>query len=217
MKKSLPIIIFDLVTFIFVTFAITSIFTDFRFMGNYPRLASIPFLMTFTGLSNLFIGIVSLMCALYRIITKKETLPKWLFMIKVVFLTQISITFLITAIYLAPNLGADWWRLYFNASLFNHLLTPVTAIVGFIIFEKRVATKWQYCFYTTAPILAYAVMYISNVYTHLNPDGTTSLNYDIYGFFRYGWVVFFLFLAAFLGLAFGITNLYRFIKREKQK
>ena len=216
-NKIQVITILELVTFVFMLFALISIFTDFRFMVDVPRMASIPYLMTFTGLSNLFIGLVCLVCACYRLIYKVDVLPKWLFMVKIIFLANITITFLITAIYLSPNLGADWWKLYVNASLFNHFFTPVLAIVSFLIFEKKVETKWYHCFYSLIPIAIYGVMYTINVYTHLNPDGSTSLIYDIYGFFRYGIGVFIPFLLFFFGAAFGLTILYRFENKAVHK
>ncbi len=201
--------ILELITFVSMLFALIAIFTDFRFMADLPRLASIPFLTTYTGLSNLFIGVVCLLCALYRIIYKVDKIPKWLFIIKIVFISQITITFFITALYLSPQLGADWWMLYNNAGLFNHLITPVLAMVTFLFFEKKVDIKWYECFYSIIPIVLYAVIYITNVFTHLNPDGTTSTTYDIYGFFRFGGGFFILFLVGFFALAFGICILYR--------
>lgn len=218
-KRFTAISILELITFISMLFALIAIFTDFRFMVDLPRLASIPFLTTYTGLSNLFIGVVCLLCALYRIIYKVDKLPKWLFIIKIVFVSQITITFLITALYLSPNLGKDWWMLYNNAGLFNHLITPVLAIVTFLFLERRVDIKWYKCFYSIVPIVLYAVIYITNVFTHLNPDGSTSLTYDIYGFFRFGGGYFVLFLIGFFIIAFGICFLYRleniFINKRK--
>ena len=172
--------------------------------------------MTYTGLSNLFIGLACLLCGIYRLVKRNNVLPKWLFIVKVVLLTQVTITFLITATYLAPNLGADWWKLYNNASLFNHFITPVTVIVGFVFFEKKVETKWKDSLFAPIPIAAYCVMYVINVYTHLNPDGSTNLAYDIYGFFRYGVGIFILFLLFFFSLAFGLSFLYCFIIKRKK-
>ena len=208
--KNVPlIVIFDFAVFISSAFALIAIFTDFRFMVDIPRLASIPYLLTYTGLSNLFIGLVCLLCVLYRIIYKVDKLPQWLFIVKVVFLSQITITFLITALYLSPNLGSDWWKLYNNAGLFNHFITPVLAIVGFLFFERKGEMKWFHCFFAIAPIVIYAIIYIINVYAHLNPDGSTSLTYDIYGFFRYGVWVFVLFLLFFYATAFGLSLLFK--------
>lgn len=210
-KRVSAIAILELITFAFMLFALIAIFTDFRFMVDLPRLATIPYLTTFTGLSNLLIGIVSLVCALVRIIYKVDRLPKWLFVVKIIFLSQITITFLITALYLSPNLRENWWQLYNNAGLFNHLITPLFAIITFLVLEPKVEVKWYKCFYSVIPIVLYAVIYITNVFTYLNPDGTTSLVYDIYGFFRYGWGVFVLFIILFFSLTFGLTILYRLL------
>lgn len=215
--KGLIVSIFELATFAFAIFALVAILTDFRFMKDVPRMASIPYLMTYTGLSNLFIGIVSLMCALYRFIFKKDTLNKWLFLLKIIALSQITITFLITATYLSPHLSYNWWKLYVNGGFFNHFVTPLTAIIGFLFFENKVESKWYHYFYSFAPIGVYGCIYIPNVYTHLNPDGSTSLDYDIYGFFRYGIFVFILFMLFFFGVSFGISLLYRLENKAANK
>ena len=190
---------------------------DVRFMVNLPRLSTLPILMTFTGLSNVFIGLVCLICAIYRFISKEMKLPKVIFLLKVIALADITITFVITAFYLAPHLGASWWRLYINNNIFNHFLTPLLAIVTFILFEEYVDMNWRYCFYSMVPLSLYAVMYVINVYTHLTPEGKTSLTYDIYGFCRFGIFFLILFLIGFLAASFGLTYLYRLQNKQKRR
>ena len=184
-------------------------------MGDYPRLSSLPILMTFTGLSNVFIGAVCLACAIYRIVKKEMVLPKVLFILKIIALADITITFVITATYLAPSIGSSWWRLYINNNIFNHFLTPLVAIITFILLEEYVEINWKCCFYSLVPIASYGIMYLINVYTHLTPEGKTSLDFDIYGFCRFGVGVLILFLIGFALLSFGLTYLYYL--RNKQK
>ncbi|MBO7573546.1 MAG: hypothetical protein J6T25_02030 [Bacilli bacterium] len=86
----------------------------------------------------------------------------------------------------------------------------------FILLEKYVEIDWKYCFYSMVPISMYAVFYVINVYTHLTPEGKTSLTYDIYGFCRFGVLVLILFLLAFLATSFGLTFLYRLINKQKR-
>jgi len=214
-KKFLAIIILDLITTVSMILGITFSIFDVRFMANYPRLSSLPILMTFTGLSNVFIGLVCLGCAIYRFGKKEMKLSKPLFLLKIIALADITITLLVTAFYLAPHLGSSWWRLYINNNIFNHFLTPLVAIVTFILLEEYVAINWKCCFYSLVPIGAYGIMYLINVYTHLTPEGKTSLDYDIYGFCRFGVGVLILFLIGFALLSFGLTYLYYF--RNKQK
>ena len=213
-KKFLAVIFLDLITCVSMILGITFSIFDVRFMANYPRLSSLPILMTFTGLSNVFIGLVCSGCAIHRLIKKEMKLPKPLFLLKIIALADITITLVVTASYLAPHLGSSWWRLYINNNIFNHLLTPVLAIVTFILLEKYVEIDWKYCFYSMVPISMYAVFYVINVYTHLTPEGKTSLTYDIYGFCRFGVLVLILFLLAFLATSFGLTFLYRLINKQ---
>lgn len=216
-SRFLAINTLDILTFIFMILGITFSMFDVRFMIDLPRLSTLPILMTFTGLSNVFIGVVCLVCALYRIINKEMVLPKVLFLLKIIALAEITITFVITASYLSPSLGSSWWRLYINNNLFNHLLTPLLAIITFIILERRVEIKFQECFYSVIPIAAYAVMYVINVYTHLTPEGKTDLAYDIYGFARFGVFFLILFLIGFFAISFGLTLLYRYQNQQKKK
>ena len=214
-QKFIAVNILDITTFVLMILGITFSIFDVRFMVDYPRLSSLPILMTFTGLSNVFIGVVCLACAIYRIVKKEMVLPKVLFILKIIALADITITFVITATYLAPSIGSSWWRLYINNNIFNHFLTPLVAIITFILLEEYVEINWKCCFYSLVPIGAYGIMYLINVYTHLTPEGKTSLDYDIYGFCRFGAGVLILFLIGFALLSFGLTYLYYF--RNKQK
>ena len=115
----IAIIVLDLLVFISMVIGISLTIFDVRFMVDLPRLSSQSIFMTFTGLCNVFIGLVCLGCALYRIIKKETALPAYLLLIKIIALADITITFVITATYLAPSIGSNWWRLYINNNLFN--------------------------------------------------------------------------------------------------
>ena len=199
-----------------MTIGISFSIFDIRFMGDFPRLSSLPIWMTFTGLSNIFIGLTCLACAIYRLVKKEMVLPKILFIIKIIALADITITFLTTALYLAPSIGAIWWRLYINNNIFNHFLTPLVAIITFILLERRVETNWKECFYSLIPLAMYGIFYVTNVYTHLTPEGETSLTYDIYGFCRFGVFVLILFMIGFGAVSFGLTLFYRVINMKKK-
>ena len=216
-KKFLALTILDITTFILMVIGISFSIFDVRFMANYPRLSSLPILMTFTGLSNVFIGLVCLACAVYRVVKKDIAIPKALFITKIIALADITITLLVTAFYLSPSLGSSWWRLYINNNIFNHLLTPVVAIITFILLEEYVETDWKDCFFSLVPLVLYGIFYIINVYTHLTPEGKTDLTYDIYGFCRFGIFFLILFLIGFLATSFGLTYLYRLINKKKKK
>ena len=215
-QKFIAINILDITTFVLMILGITFSIFDVRFMVDLPRLSALPILMTFTGLSNVFIGLVCLASAIYRLIKKEMTLAKPLFLLKIIALADITITFVITLTYLAPSIGSSWWRLYINNNIFNHLLTPLVAIIAFIVLEQYVEINWKYCFYSLIPIIAYGIMYLINVYTHLTPEGKVNLDYDIYGFCRFGVPVLILFLIGFIAISFGLTALYRYLNSLKK-
>lgn len=215
-KRYVSLIILELLTFISAVLGITFSMCDVRFMGDYPRLSSLPILMTFTGLSNAFIGLVCLVCAIYRLAKRENKLPKVLFLLKIIALADITITFVVTATYLSISLGSSWWRLYINNNIFNHFLTPLLAIVPFIFLEEYVELDWRYCFYSVVPLSLYAIFYVINVYTHLTPEGKTSLTYDIYGFCRFGVFFLILFLIGFLAITFATTFLFRLHNKQKR-
>lgn len=215
-KRFLLINILDILTFLLMVLGISFSIFDVRFMGNYPRLSSLPIYETFTGLSNIFLGLVCLGCAIYRISKRELELPKALFVLKIIALAEITITFVVTATYLSFSLGANWWRLYINNNIFNHLLTPLLAIITFIVLEDYVEIPWHYCFFSVAPILLYGFFYGVNVFTHLTNEGNTDLAYDIYGFARFGIGVLLLFFVGFLGVSFGLTCLYRLQNKQKR-
>ena len=215
-KRFIAVIILDLLVFVCMCLGVSFSIFHVRFMGDYPGLVSLPLLMTFTGLSNVFVGLVCLACALYRLIRKEYSLPFALFIIKLLAVAEISITFIITATYLSPSLGSIWWRLYLNNNLFNHFITPVLAIVSFVVLEEKRVIKFPYSFLGTIPVSLYGIMYTINVYTHLDEYGNTDLAYDIYGLMRFGVGVFCLFVIGFFTFAFIVTAFYRFIKNKKE-
>lgn len=212
----IAIIVLDLLVFISMVIGISLTIFDVRFMVDLPRLSSQSIFMTFTGLSNVFIGLVCLGCAIYRIIKKEITLPAYLLLIKIIALADITITFVITATYLAPSIGSSWWRLYINNNIFNHFLTPLLAVITFLILERYREFSWKYCFLSLVPLLLYGVLYLTNVYTHLTPEGKNDLTYDIYGFCRFGTGILVLFLIGFMAISFGLTLLYWFLNKQKR-
>ena len=214
-KRFILLIIFDSLVFVSAIIGLLFSVFDVRFMANYPRLSTLPIWMTFTGLSNLFVGLVALGCVIYHLLKKEIILSKAMFILKITALVAITITFLVTACVLAPAQGSSWWRFYINNNLFNHLLTPLLAIFTFLVFEHYVETSLFDCLFSLLPIIAYSVFYVINVCTHLTEHGKVNPTYDIYGLLRYGIGIAFLFFLAFTISSFGLAALYRFLNKKK--
>lgn len=185
------------------------LFTVFHiyFMANAGRLTEAPFFVTFTGLSNVAMGLVALGCFFVRLVRRDSQLPAWLFIVRMVVVAHIAITFLITAAYLAPSVGADWWRLYINGSLFNHLLTPLLSILGFLLLQRQSSIRFLHCLYSLIPMGAYGTFYFIRAYTHVDASGHIDLYYDIYGLARWGMGATLGLMAGFLALSFLLTSL----------
>lgn len=206
----------DAILFLFTAFGVSATLAGWLFMMDLGRLTEAPFLFTFTGLSNLFMGMVGLICFITRLIQKEAKLPHWVFAMKMCSTALISITFLITAAYLAPSVGGEWWRLYINASLFNHLLTPVVAIVSFLFFEPKSGLPYRVCFLSLIPMACYGAFYLIRAYTHVDASGRIGLAYDVYGLARWGLGATIGFFLGFLALALGLTSLL-YLQNSRKK
>ena len=206
----------DGLLFAFAAFGVTATLCNWHFMADLGRLTETPFLYTFTGLSNLLMGVVALLCFIVRIKRHDAKLPVWASVIRMVFTSNIAITFLITAAYLAPSVGAQWWRLYINANLFNHLLTPLWAIFTFLVIEPKTELKFKHTFFALIPMGVYGVFYFIRAYSHIDASGRIDLYYDIYGLARFGVGMTILFLFGFLLLAWGITAILYLLNTHKK-
>ena len=198
-----------------LTGVLTNVFRIY-FMINLGRMTSAPFFSTFTGLSNTIIGVLALLSLIFRLAYKKRELPSWLFLTKLIATALIAITFLITALVLAPNVGEDWWRLYINGSLFNHLLTPLIAVACFMVFEKRSESPYRFCLLSLLPMGAYIVFYFARAFSNVGPDGAIDPYYDIYGMAQFGIPAAIGLAFAFLALSLALTSLL-YLQNHRKK
>lgn len=205
----------DALIFLCSTFATFATMFDFYFMYNVERASSAPYFFTFTGLSSVYAGVAALIALLVRIITKKRELNTVFYFIKLSSCVVISITFLTTAIYLAPTLASSWWRLYVNSNLINHLIIPILVVVGFIFLETRPNTKYVKVLYTLIPIVIYEVIYLIRAYSHYNPE-VVDLYYDIYGLTRFGIIPTIVFVFLFLAVGLGVATGLYFLNKPKK-
>ncbi len=216
MKRNLLACLFHLLVFISASLGVGFVLGNIRFMGDYGRMSEAPFLVTFTGLSNLNMGIAALGCFLYRAICRKP-LPIWLFLVHMISVACVSVTFLVTAVYLAPSVADQWWKLYINGSFFNHFLTPILALAGFLLLEENHGLKYRFCLFSLIPIGIYGTFYCIRAFPHVDTSKSANLYYDIYGLTRAGIPVTLLLFALFMGLFFGLTALLNLQNRTKKK
>ncbi len=177
----------------------------------------------FTTQSNVVSGIIALIVVIFEILIilkKKNELPEWLKVTKMVGTTGVALTFLVVVFYLgfvAVGKGYNYFIVFRGTNVCFHFLTPVSAILSFILFEGSDKIKRRYTFLNMVHMVGYTIFYAINVFTHLNPDGTANRDYDWYYFvlgetWTFGFVVLAMLLITY-GIGFGLWWLNRRIER----
>lgn len=143
----------------------------------------------FTNLSNILIALALIIFFIFDMIhlTSGKNLKKnYMFIIKFTLTLCISITWLIYMCILAPTSEDGFFLSYTHqhyGSLCLHFITPVLAIIDFIIIDINYSSKWHHCFYAIIPPLAYVVFVIGLATSGIRWDGTM---YAPYNFLNYG-------------------------------
>ncbi len=185
MKKIKISFILNIITIILVVLSTSFMLLGIKFMPSKNLLIVDKFenFKFYTIDSNILIGIMSLILAIYEyklVKGKIKEIPNIIYILKTIGISCISLTFLITLLFLMPQYG--FYGLYNNSNLFFHLIVPLVSIIGYIFFEKH-DNKYKYALYAVIPTILYSVFYAVNVLTHLNNGGLT-FDYDFYGFLQ---------------------------------
>lgn len=172
------------ILFVLVLIAFIIMFTGFEFMGH-----GVPFTTTklsvfkfFTVDSNLLLGISSLLLLLEE--RKKEEVKEGFYVLKFAATTSVFLTFMVTAVFLAPFSPYRFIDFYMNSNLLFHFLIPVLSIISFLFFDSK-TFPFRYTFYGLMPMILYAIGYVIYILPHVQGN-RVSLKYDFYGFFRGG-------------------------------
>ena len=117
--------------------------------------------------------------------------------------TSVTLTFLVTAFFLAPTWPGGWMEMYQGSNLFFHLIVPVLSVISFVTQEKA-ALPFGMTFAAVAPTVLYAVYYLLNALPHAR-DGHVPPEYDWYGFLRGGTRTAPVVIVLMLGITWGIA------------
>ena len=194
MKKYKISLILNIIIFMMVICASTMMFTGFRFMPGEIILESnkLSMFKFFTVDSNLFMGIISLLFAIFEIRLLKgsiKEMPRYMYILKLMATTGVTLTFLVVFTYLGPLVG-NIYLMILNSNLFFHLLVPVFSMITFVFFERNNKMSFKYSFYGLIPVIMYGLYYLINVLIHMN-NGIVSPVYDFYYFVQNGvWTTF---------------------------
>lgn len=140
----------------------------------------------FTCLSNILCSFTALLTAAALI---AGNVPEWVWIMKYIGTSAVTVTMLTVFLFLAPSVGKGWYDVLLKgvSDMFMHLLTPLMALVSFCVFEKRGMTFPQ-CLFGMLPVALYGPLYLYKIL--YAPEGKRWD--DFYGFNRGGkWPVMF--------------------------
>ena len=182
-------LILNIIIVIMVIGASIMMFTGFRFMPGKIILESnkLGMFKFFTVDSNLFMGIISLLFAIFEIRLLRgniDEIPRYMYILKLMAATGVTLTFIVVFSYLGPLVG-NIYLMILNSNLFFHLLVPVFSMITFIFFEKNNKMSFKHSFYGIIPVIMYGLYYLINVLIHMN-NGIVSPVYDFYYFVQNG-------------------------------
>lgn len=189
MNKYKISLILNIIIILMVIGASIMMFTGFRFMPGEIILESnkLGMFKFFTVDSNLFMGVISLIFAIFEIRLLKGSIneiPKYMYILKLVATTGVTLTFIVVFAYLWPLVGS-LYLMILNCNLFFHLLVPIFSMITFVFFERNNKISFKYSFYGLIPIIMYGLYYLINVLIHMD-NGIVSPVYDFYYFVQNG-------------------------------
>ena len=160
-------------------------FTGVKFMPDETllELTKMEMFKFYTVDSNILMGIMSLIMVIYeRKLLKKgiKEIPQSIYLLKLIGTSAITLTFIVTLFFLAPQYG--FYAMYNNNNLFFHLIIPLLSIITYVFFESH-DNKYSYAFLGIIPMFIYSLYYSSMILIHLN-DGGLTFKYDFYGFLQ---------------------------------
>ena len=180
MKKIKISLIINIIIVLLVIMTSIFMFTGFTFMKNNTLLeaSKIEMFKFYTVDSNILIGIASLLLAIneIKLLNKKiKEIPIFIYILKLIATSGITLTFITTAFFLTPQYGI--YAMYNNNNLFFHLIIPILSIITYVIYEKY-DNKYKYAPLGMLPMFIYSIYYTTNVILHLN-NGGLSFKYDL--------------------------------------
>lgn len=210
-KVRIANIIFNSLLVTFVTISLILMVTSSDTILTSGNASALRF---FTVDSNVMCGIGAIISLIYLIINKNY--HKWVVLFKLAATVSLFLTFMVVLFYLVPMFGFS--TQYSDANAFMHLLTPLLAMVQFILIEPKKDIKFLENIYGVIPMFVYGIFYITNVAIH---DGYGTFDYDWYYFGTYGLgigiIIFIIILVITFGFALALSYPYKKIDLFKNK
>ena len=188
-------------------------------------------LFYFTGLSNIWIGVLMFFLLLLPYMGawgKSEKVKQTSYVIKFVLTVSITLTALIFCTVLAPGSAENDYHAWTLSSLLTHVFVPLLAIFDFFLDEYKTAIATKHVYYTVIPPLLYFIFVTILILSGFDfgrgdPYPYFFLHFDspagIFGFSRqmpyligtFYWII------IMLGLILGIGFLYRKLYHLKKE
>lgn len=140
-------------------------------------------------------------------------IPKWAYILKLSATAAVTLTMLVTLIFLGPNASEGYFSMFAGSNLFFHLLVPLASIAVFVLFEKTRSISFADSLWSLVPTALYAAGYAINVFSHAE-SGSVSARYDWYGFVRNGTDKAIIPVAVMLAASFVITTILWILNRK---
>lgn len=174
------------------------------------------YIITFTVQSNILIGLVGLVCAIYGFINLKKSkpIPKVLLVLDLMATSAGMLTVFTVLFFLAPRRvmqGRSYFDMILGPMFFFHLFNPLLSAFALIFLTPKTKFTVKECFFAIIPPVAYAIPYVLNVVI-------LHTWYDFYGFTFGGknWTVLPVFLVVSL-VTFGIASGIAFLHNRRVK
>lgn len=138
----------------------------------------------FTVLSNLLLGLASLVYAFYlvRYLRSGLIVPKWVHLLKYAGTVAVTVTLMTVLLFLGPTMG--YAAMFAGVNLWLHLILPVLGIAEFVFLDTQRGLSFRETLYGVAPVLLYGIFYYGNIL--INGVGERPNTNDWYGFTLFG-------------------------------
>ncbi len=154
----------------------------------------------FTVDSNIICGIAAFIEAVSLIrvcLGKQEDAAGWIRWFRLAGTSAVAMTFFVVMTFLGPTMGYQY--MFVGPSLYMHLLSPVLAVLSFLLFRRACGLDRKRFYLGSVPLAIYAVYYVYGVVT-------AGRKMDWYGFAAWGpaWIapVFIIILLISCGLSY---------------
>lgn len=141
-----------------VSIGLALAFQGFDWKGSYETCP----LNFFTNDSNILLGISSLIYLIAGLINlKKDTLPEFVSLFRLIGSTATLVTFVVVATILGPQFGfMDFLFGIDGGFLFLHFICPLLSLISFVFFENDHRLSFWNSVYATIPTILYGCVWV---------------------------------------------------------